>query len=39
MTEDEDEISNIGNDCYFLEALRQDIAKCLSEKSLLKIKL
>jgi hypothetical protein len=30
-TEDEDEISDISNDCYFLEALRQDLAKCLSE--------
>jgi hypothetical protein len=39
VTEDEDEISDIGNDYYFLEALRQDLARCLSKRSLPKIKL
>jgi hypothetical protein len=39
VTKDEDEISDISNDCYFLEALRQDLARGLSKRSLPKIKL
>ena len=34
---DEDEASDIGNDCYFLEALREDLMKAIKEGSLPKI--
>jgi hypothetical protein len=39
VLEDEDQISDINNDCYFLENLCQDLAQCLNEKSLPKVKL
>jgi hypothetical protein len=34
---DEDEASDIGNDCGFLEALRQDLVKAIKDKNLPKI--
>jgi hypothetical protein len=34
---DEDEASDIGNDCGFLEALRQDLLKAIKDKNLPKI--
>ncbi|MFB2877814.1 hypothetical protein [Floridanema aerugineum] len=34
---DEDEVSDISNDCGFLEALRKDLAKALSQGELPKV--
>ena len=34
---DQDEASDIGNDCYFLEALREDLIKAIKDGSLPKI--
>lgn len=34
---DEDEASDIGNDCYFLEALREDLMKAIKDGSRPKI--
>jgi hypothetical protein len=39
VIEDEDQISDLSNDCYFLENLRQDLTQCLNEKSLPQVKL
>lgn len=39
VIEDEDQISDLSNDCYFLENLRQDLTQCLNEKSLPKVRL
>jgi hypothetical protein len=39
VLEDEDQISDISNDCYFLENLRQDLTQRLNETSLPKVKL
>ncbi len=39
VIEDEDKISDMSNDCYFLENLRQDLVHCLSEESLPQVKL
>lgn len=34
---DEEEVSDISNDCGFLEALRKDLAKSLSQEELPKV--
>jgi len=34
---DEDEVSDISNDCGFLEALRKDLTKSLSQEELPKV--
>lgn len=39
VIDDEDKISDVSNDCYFLENLRQDLAKCLNKGSLPKVNL